>query len=111
MRSELWGLRDKETNELVLEYWASSQKHKALFSSYDRAQKACNWKHNMHLEPFKIEPAIDAVPVKHGKWIRMDNDGEAISECSVCKFPVSTFWNESNYCPNCGAKMDLEDKI
>lgn len=54
-------------------------------------------------------PVADVAPVKHGKWIRMDNDGEAISECSVCKFPVSTFWNESTYCPNCGAKMDLED--
>lgn len=54
-------------------------------------------------------PFSDVAPVKHGKWIRMDNDGEAISKCSVCKFPVSTFWNESNYCPNCGAKMDLEE--
>ena len=54
-------------------------------------------------------PAADVAPVKHGKWIRMDNDGEAISKCSVCKFPVSTFWNESNYCPDCGSKMDLEE--
>lgn len=51
-------------------------------------------------------PAADAVKVVHGKWIRMDTDGEAISKCSVCKYPVSTFWNESKYCPNCGAKMD-----
>ena len=66
-------------------------------------------------EPLKIMkeiaefPAADVAPVKHGKWIRMDNDGEAISKCSVCKFPVSTFWNESNYCPDCGSKMDLEE--
>ncbi len=59
MRTELWGLRNKETGELVLEYWASSQKHKALFSSYDKAEKACKWKHNIQLEPFKI----DTVPV------------------------------------------------
>ena len=109
MRSELWGLRDKETNELVLEYWASSQKHKALFSSYDRAQKACNWKHNMHLEPFKIEPAIDAVPVKHGKWKLWSNyrreDGyeRFCSNCTHRQFKITA------YCPNCGAKMDLED--
>ena len=51
-------------------------------------------------------PAEDVAPVVHGNWIRIDTDGEAISKCSVCKFPVSTFWNESNYCPNCGAKMD-----
>ena len=51
-------------------------------------------------------PAADVAEAKRGKWIRMDSDDEAISKCSVCQFPVSTFWNESNYCPNCGAKME-----
>ncbi len=97
MRSELWGLRDKETNELVLEYWASSQKHKALFSSYDRAQKACNWKHNMHLEPFKIEP------VKHGMWIHNDEWWEFI--CTSCHRGIGNI-KTYKYCPNCGARMD-----
>lgn len=68
MRTELWGLRNKETNELVLEYWASSQKHKAVFSSYDRAQKACSWKHNMHLEPFKIEPVVMCKDCKYFQY-------------------------------------------
>lgn len=68
--------------------------------------------HEMKMDirpPFAVVrdfPAADVAEVKHGKWIRMDSDNEAISKCSVCQFPVSTFWNESNYCPNCGAKMD-----
>lgn len=106
MRTELWGLRNKETNELVLEYWASSQKHKALFSSYDRAQKACSWKHNMHLEPFKIEPVV------HGKWIIRVDDGDLFNHvhCTNCDF----YWSNERhakifkYCPNCGAKMNGE---
>ena len=29
---KLFGLRNKETGKLILYYWASSQKHKAIFS-------------------------------------------------------------------------------
>lgn len=58
MRTELWGLRNKETGEIILEYWASSQKHKALFSSEQNAQKACEWEHNRNLEPFKITSSL-----------------------------------------------------
>ena len=106
MRTELWGLRNKETNELVLEYWASSQKHKALFSSYDRAQEACNWKHNMHLEPFKIEPVV------HGKWIWDTKGLYPKPLCSRCSEEPCRLTNHQDdlpkYCPACGAKMDLE---
>lgn len=70
------------------------------------ACRAC-WVDDMigEIEDF---PSTDVAPVKYGKWLRTDIDGEAISKCSVCKYPVSTFWNESNFCPNCGAKMNLE---
>lgn len=38
--NELYVLREKEGGKLVLYYWASSQKHKALFDSYKRADEA-----------------------------------------------------------------------
>lgn len=72
-------------------------------------------------------PTVDAVPVVHGYW----DDGM----CSVCKEEAfSTSWDEpiydydweenlefshietheeyhlTDFCPNCGAKMDLERK-
>ena len=53
-------------------------------------------------------PSANVAEVKHGKWIRRNADDEAVSQCSVCKYPVSTFWSESTYCPHCGAKMDGE---
>lgn len=50
------------------------------------------------------EPAVDAVPVRHGKWREYPTaDGmNQCSECGVLRF------GKSNYCPNCGARMDKE---
>lgn len=49
-------------------------------------------------------PAADVVEVRHGRWIDSKEDGYP-SICSVCKYPVDRFY-KTNYCPNCGAKMD-----
>ena len=62
-------------------------------------------------------PAADVSEVKHGKWIEVQkeniwNDIVPVLECSACgKYTVGTrgIMTKSNYCPNCGAKMDLED--
>ena len=48
------------------------------------------------------EPTVDAVEVVHGRWKDMCL-GEYFM-CSECDF--LTDWRLSNYCPNCGAKMD-----
>ena len=39
----LYGLRNVETKKWVLYYWASSQKHKALFSTRKKAEEAVRW--------------------------------------------------------------------
>lgn len=52
----------------------------------------------------------DVTRVVHGRWI----DAPTVAfteECSVCRYLV--LWDNGglhryNYCPNCGAKMDLE---
>ena len=58
-------------------------------------------------------PAADVAPVRHAVVIdKIVNDNETIKPweyryyCSACKFPMRDSWNK--YCPNCGAKMDLE---
>lgn len=66
-------------------------------------------------------PAADVAPVVHGRWIpRVNPQWPAYHHdaCSICGW-----WNTKNalcydgnhkpghslnYCPNCGAKMDLE---
>ena len=51
-------------------------------------------------------PAIDAVPVVHGRWIEHSHL-EVGGECSVCGWQFQWFENaEAHYCPHCGAKMD-----
>ena len=50
-------------------------------------------------------PAADVAPVVHGRWVCVDTDTEQFFLCNRCK--KKEYW-ESNYCPNCGCKMDLE---
>lgn len=51
-------------------------------------------------------PVIDAEPVRHGNW-EIINRNEA--QCTKCKM-IRNISNQTgwNYCPKCGAKMDLE---
>ena len=51
-------------------------------------------------------PSADVAPVRHGRWIASHDE---FCTCSICKYPVYVGWNQTNYCPNCGAKMDGGD--
>lgn len=58
-------------------------------------------------------PAVDAVPVVHGRWIEV---GDFIWKCSVCGAEdcYAYTWGEVKrqddlYSPKCGAKMDGGD--
>ena len=55
-------------------------------------------------------PTVDAVEVVHGRWIK-SKSMVLSAKCSKCKgWVVKHSVNEPdfNYCPNCGARMDLE---
>lgn len=58
-------------------------------------------------------PTIEAEPVRHGKWVRCFEDwrqGIEGDECSACGFKLyGSYIKSLHYCPNCGAKMDLEE--
>ena len=51
--------------------------------------------------------SADVAPVRHGRWY-WAKDGHC--KCSVCEqyATVKRLVVKTNYCPNCGAKMDLE---
>lgn len=56
-------------------------------------------------------PAADVVPVVHAYWIPQKENHEfkeAWMKCSACGYPVSMWTGNTNFCPNCGAKMDGE---
>lgn len=54
-------------------------------------------------------PTADVAPVVHGRWIS-DGDGYHWTyNCSICAWKDGYPFNERhNFCPHCGAKMDLE---
>lgn len=61
-------------------------------------------------------PTIDAEPVRHGQWKytlydrvgTLTTDGDlTCMDCGGRFFRVIGTWYK--YCPNCGAKMDLEE--
>ena len=59
-------------------------------------------------------PAADVVPVVHGRWIGAPLCGNDNCKCSECGSRHDIHANlrgkiTQKYCPNCGAKMDLED--
>ena len=63
--------------------------------------------HKMAIEVLKEVPAVDAVPVVHGRWVISPGSPWPIRDCSVCgEQQISAY--ATKYCPNCGAKMDLE---
>ena len=62
-------------------------------------------------------PVADVAPVRHGVWISLTDCSNAGVYCSVCHkkvykedYAICNRKNKlrSDYCPNCGAKMDSE---
>ena len=52
-------------------------------------------------------PTVDAVPVRHGRWIEKEKYTFGVMyDCSICNNRILDNWHSWNYCPNCGAKMD-----
>ena len=74
------------------------------------------------VDTIKKAPAIDAEPVRHGRWVK---DKERNTYCSVCDCYIPAVhcrqdyqddfseWDEeideTDYCPHCGAKMDAKE--
>ena len=58
-------------------------------------------------------PAADVVEVRHGRWVSVQHKLARV--CSVCnrdepyKF-ADVDADVYNYCPHCGAKMDLQEE-
>ena len=81
----------------------------AVYGLFDQSGRA-----SLHVGDIDILPRADVVEVVHG----YDTGRCRIFHCSVCGYGVIDIFQEDernypvgefNYCPNCGAKMDLED--
>ena len=65
-------------------------------------------------------PAADVVEVKHGEWKEGHYeggllDGVIFDKCNICGYERLIedvkYKTTYKYCPNCGAKMDLEERL
>lgn len=57
----------------------------------------------------ELEPAADVAPVRRGQWkpAGFTFMGESV-DCSECGYRIATSIGRGwNYCPNCGAKMEV----
>ena len=78
---------------------------------------------NLVLQALQLVETEDVAPVVHGQWSRhgFSEDCDLRDTCSVCghsfyehlkvsRIPRYHYYGCSwKYCPNCGAKMDLEN--
>lgn len=74
-----------------------------------RASKVASTIYDQMMYDIEHISSADVAPVKHGKWVF---DAESYEwNCSECHYwPIDGSCDEdrTNYCPNCGAKMDGE---
>ena len=70
--------------------------------------RACEHQDDMDL--IDDMPAVDVQPIRHGRWELTNNP--SFRKCSEC----GAWWSSditdncfTNYCPKCGARMDLKD--
>ncbi len=69
------------------------------------------------IEKLEAIPAADVELVRHGQWLRTDDDWSSLVtiQCSACGGEWCFEVDEDvqllgyNYCPGCGCKMDLEE--
>lgn len=73
-----------------------------------------------NLNSFELKYAVETSEVKHGRWIRKHQQWEQKTEfgntyfsgtyptCSICGGFECGVKQETNFCPNCGARMDVD---
>lgn len=62
----------------------------------------------MIIDTIDEQPAIDAVPVRRGRWIPVKGYEGILYKCSACDGRWSHTTIKTPYCSQCGAKMEGE---
>lgn len=85
-------------------------------------EDGCGWPEPCEklIAAFTEREAEDVALVVHGKWINegpyksVGGEWMKLQECSVCHSVYTSRgnspWSNHEYCPKCGAKMDLEER-
>ena len=82
---------------------------KCLDENPDKKDSVAYFAFETLITALKQEPTVDAVPVVHGRKFlgRHPTNVVLTHQCSKC---AAYMLPQDNYCPNCGATMDLEVK-
>ena len=81
-------------------------KRSDLLAEYDRQHKGPPGRARRLIAE---APAAAVAPVVHGRWVFPTKFGGRsfnIPHCSVCEGVPCGVDENTNYCPNCGARMD-----
>lgn len=94
--------------------WRTTVEYDDLISRSAAISALCHtW---MPITAIRELPPVDAVPVVHGRWIEQEDcNGDSYYTCSACGCDWSTIdgtptQNNMRYCPECGARMDVDYK-
>lgn len=98
----------------------NSEMYHEAFETDSPLQKwdsGCWIRYKMFENHLKEAPTVDAAPVVHGRWQWLSSTYDRIPcemryMCDKCRHETITHGHEpwEKYCPNCGAKMDLEEQ-
>jgi len=90
---------------LIMQCWSISP----CLSDEERTAALSNMR--TALQVLSEQPTIDPESLRpHGRWLNKEVDEircHVYGNCSVCHERKRI----DNYCPNCGAKMDLEEEV
>ncbi len=84
------------------------KKHMCMICNDDYSDEPCDPSDCVFYNTVAHAPTADVAPVVHGRWGKVYRSGVAVKDGYVSS--CCDMWNnrKSNYCPNCGAKMDAE---
>ena len=82
------------------------KKEAAITALLNDAQEQVGYSREDAADCIRYMDAADVDPGRHGRWLPFHSTAAGdIQYCSACE--IGCTW-KPNYCPNCGAKMDLE---
>ena len=86
----------------------------SVLEVYDANEDIVNY--GVSFDTIRVFPAADVAPVRYGRWLTWEEQFPAHIPskksglgvfCSTCHKHADNMYD---YCPNCGAKMDGEEK-
>lgn len=100
--NETWFVEPRPINAYEL---AERVRNSMDYNPHDVAIVARNHKFE-HEHFLRMIAEMPTLPMKHGEWVRIEKGTDDIDQYWICSKCGDYTYFETNYCPNCGCKMD-----